>query len=59
MQILAEQKSDLLLAKQALAQIEAAEGVLRQGGHTPNADHFDKQAVIARALVNELRRRET
>jgi hypothetical protein len=59
MRILAERKSSLPLAKQALAQIEAARDVSRQGGHAPNAAYCEKQAVIARTLVEKLLRRET
>jgi tetratricopeptide (TPR) repeat protein len=58
MRVIADRERDLKLAEQALAQIEEAAQVSKEGGHTPNAALFENQATQARALVETLRQKK-
>ena len=49
--MLAERTSDPAMARRALDQIMTAEAVMRQGGHTPDANFYARQLPAAEALV--------
>ncbi|MCA8883842.1 MAG: hypothetical protein KDK09_02995, partial [Rhodobacteraceae bacterium] len=51
---LAERRADADLARQALAQLTEAAQVLRDGGHIPWAETFERQIPKAQALVTRL-----
>jgi hypothetical protein len=52
---LAERQADFNLAEQAVAQLEAAFEVTRDGGHAPNAAYYEKVLPQARALRDKLK----
>jgi hypothetical protein len=57
--LLAERRGDAGMAETALSQINEAFETMRDGGNAPGAAHYKRQLPRARALVAQLRGRET
>jgi len=53
--VLADQRKDVAMAKNALSQINTAFETMRRGGHAPNAAYYEHQLPRARAVVVRLR----
>jgi len=54
MGVLADRRSDMWLAPQAMKQIVEAETQMRAGGHVPDADYFATQIPRVQAVFNRL-----